>query len=64
MMESVPTYRSRPRFLIADDHIIFAQALKVYLERTYPVVGVVPDGRALIESALNCLLYTSPSPRD
>jgi len=52
MMESVSTDRSRPRFLIADDHAIFAEALRVYLERTYPVVGVVSDGRALIEAAL------------
>ena len=38
-------------FLIADDHAIFAEALRVFLERTYPVVGVVADGRALIEAA-------------
>jgi DNA-binding NarL/FixJ family response regulator len=38
--------------LIADDHLIFAESLKVYLENKYPVVGVVPDGRALIEAAL------------
>jgi len=42
----------RPRFLIADDHAIFAEALKIYLEQTYPVVGMVSDGRALIEVAL------------
>ena len=52
MMETVSTDRSRPRFLIADDHAIFAEALRAYLERTYPVVGVVSDGRALIEAAL------------
>jgi DNA-binding NarL/FixJ family response regulator len=51
-VESVSKDRSRLRFLIADDHVIFAEALKVYLERTYPVVGVVPDGRALIDAAL------------
>ena len=43
---------SSPRFLIADDHAVFADALRVYLERTYPVVGVVSDGRSLIEKAL------------
>jgi len=43
---------SRPRFLIADDHAVFADALRVYLERMYPVVGVVSDGRSLIEEAL------------
>ena len=47
-MATVPTDKTRPRFLIADDHTIFAEALKVFLERTYPVIGVVADGRALI----------------
>jgi len=42
---------SRPRFLIADDHAIFAEALKVYLEPKYPVLAIVSDGRALVESA-------------
>ena len=50
-MDNVRTDRSRPAFLIADDHAIFAEALRVFLERTYPVVGVVSDGRALIEAA-------------
>jgi DNA-binding NarL/FixJ family response regulator len=44
--------KARPCFLIADDHTIFAEALRVYLEKTYPVVGVVPDGRAMIEEAI------------
>lgn len=34
-----------------DDHAMFAEALKGYLERTYPVIGVVFDGRALIKEA-------------
>ena len=51
-METMSTDRGRPRFVIADDHAIFAEALKVFLERTYPVVGVVADGRALIDAAL------------
>jgi DNA-binding NarL/FixJ family response regulator len=42
----------RPRFLIADDHAIFAESLRVYLERTYPVVGMVSDGRALIDATV------------
>ena len=45
--------RLSPRILIADDHAIFAEALKAYLERTYPVIGVVSDGRALIEAAIS-----------
>jgi DNA-binding NarL/FixJ family response regulator len=52
-METVSPDRSRLRFLIADDHVIFADALRVYLERVYRVVGVVSDGRTLIEAALN-----------
>ncbi len=51
-METASTATSRPRFLIADDHAIFAEALRAYLERTYPVIGVVSDGHALIEAAL------------
>lgn len=51
-METVSRDRSRQRLLIADDHAIFAEALKTYLERAYQVVGMVPDGRALIEEAL------------
>jgi DNA-binding NarL/FixJ family response regulator len=51
-MVTVSTVKIGPRFLIADDHTIFAEALRVFLERTYPVIGVVADGRALIEAAL------------
>lgn len=51
-MERVPADKSRPRFLIADDHAIFAEALRVYLEKSYPVVGVVSDGRALVDETL------------
>jgi DNA-binding NarL/FixJ family response regulator len=51
-MENPRTDSCRPCFLIADDHAIFADALRVYLERTYPVVGVVTDGRAMIAEAL------------
>jgi DNA-binding NarL/FixJ family response regulator len=40
---------SRPRLLIADDHAIFAEALRTFLERIYTVVGVVLDGRAMID---------------
>jgi DNA-binding NarL/FixJ family response regulator len=43
--------RSRPQLLIADDHAIFAEALRVLLEKTYLVVGIVADGRALVSEA-------------
>jgi len=44
--------RYRVRFLIADDHAIFAETLRVYLvDHAYTVVGVVQDGRALLQEA-------------
>jgi DNA-binding NarL/FixJ family response regulator len=43
---------SRPRILIADDHAIFADALRVYLEKTFTVVGAVADGRELLAEAI------------
>ncbi len=43
---------SRPRLLIADDHAMFGEALRVYLERTFTVVGMVLDGRALLAEAI------------
>jgi DNA-binding NarL/FixJ family response regulator len=43
--------RSAPRLLIADDHAIFAEALRGLLEKTYAVVGIVADGRALVSEA-------------
>jgi DNA-binding NarL/FixJ family response regulator len=52
-METMSRDRSRPRLLIADDHAVFAEALKIYLERAYQVVGVVSDGRALVEAAVS-----------
>jgi DNA-binding NarL/FixJ family response regulator len=51
-MERPSSDKSHPTLLIADDHVIFAEALKIYLERKYAVVGIVSDGRALIEAAL------------
>src|SRR5271170_44564 len=52
-METMPKDRSRPRLLIADDHTIFTEALKNYLEGAYQVIGMVSDGRALVEAALS-----------
>ena len=43
--------RSDPRLLIADDHAIFAESLQMVLEKTYAVVGIVSDGRALVSEA-------------
>jgi DNA-binding NarL/FixJ family response regulator len=50
-MGTIITDGSRPHFLIADDHTIFAEALRSLLEKSYSVVGVVADGRALVAEA-------------
>jgi DNA-binding NarL/FixJ family response regulator len=51
-MESTHQNTSRPRILIADDHAIFAETLRAYLEKTLTVVGVVTDGRAMLREAI------------
>jgi DNA-binding NarL/FixJ family response regulator len=43
---------TRPRFLIADDHAIFAETLRVYLEKTYTVLGLAQDGHAMVADAM------------
>lgn len=43
--------RPRPHILIADDHEVFAEALRALLEKTFDVVGIAPDGRALVAEA-------------
>lgn len=40
------------RLLIADDHAVFGETLRASLERKYNVVGIVADGRALIQEAI------------
>lgn len=51
-MENVSLRGKSQRFLIADDHAIFAEALRVYLERTHTVVGLVRDGHAMVTEAI------------
>jgi DNA-binding NarL/FixJ family response regulator len=41
----------RPRVLLADDHQIVAEGLRSLLEPEFELVGIVQDGRALLESA-------------
>ncbi len=52
VMKTIPPSASRTRILIADDHAIFAEALHVYLEKTFAVIGVVADGRAMLQEAI------------
>lgn len=51
-MGNVSALGSRPRILIADDHAIFAESLRVFLEKTYTVVGIVANGWAMVDEAI------------
>ncbi|HTB92289.1 MAG TPA: response regulator transcription factor [Candidatus Sulfotelmatobacter sp.] len=51
-MQVVSPGRSSLRVLIADDHEIFAQALRAYLEKAYTIVGLVSEGRAMVKEGL------------
>jgi DNA-binding NarL/FixJ family response regulator len=42
---------TRRRILLADDHVLIAQALQHLLQAEFDVVGVVSDGRALLRAA-------------
>jgi DNA-binding NarL/FixJ family response regulator len=42
---------SRPRVLLADDHRMVAEALRSLLEEEFELLGVVEDGRQLVETA-------------
>ncbi|NLX19727.1 MAG: response regulator transcription factor [Desulfobulbus sp.] len=41
----------KPRVLLADDHRLVAEGLRGLLEPDYQLVGIVEDGRALLEAA-------------
>ena len=43
--------KTRPRILIADDHRIVAEGIRLLLETSYQVVGIVSDGRKLLDEA-------------
>jgi DNA-binding NarL/FixJ family response regulator len=40
---------NRPRILMADDHLMLLEAFKALLEPDFDVVGMVTDGRTLLE---------------
>ena len=42
---------TRPRVLLADDHRMMAEGLKALLHEEFELVGIVEDGRAMIEAA-------------
>lgn len=41
----------RARILLADDHVLIAQALQHLLQAEFEVIGTVSDGRALLKAA-------------
>ncbi len=51
-MESAQPNSSRTRILIADDHAIFTETLRAYLEKRFTVVGAAADGRAMLQEAI------------
>jgi len=51
-MAAAASIPSRIRILIADDHQMFAEALTALLEKNCKVVGLVRDGRELIQRAI------------
>ena len=42
---------TRPRVLLADDHVMIAEGLKRLLADEFDLVGVVEDGRSLVDTA-------------
>jgi DNA-binding NarL/FixJ family response regulator len=42
---------NRPRVLLADDHVLVAEALKRLLAEEFELVGVVEDGLAMVKAA-------------
>jgi len=45
------TLPGKPRVLLADDHRMFAEALKGLLTDEFELVGIVEDGRAMVKAA-------------
>src|SRR5579862_9205472 len=50
-MDGLNQSTTRTRVLIADDHSIVAEGLRSILEKRFAVVGIVADGRQLLEEA-------------
>ncbi len=51
-MEAWKSENSLARLLIADDHAIFAESLRASLEKLFNVVGIVIDGRAMVQETI------------
>ena len=42
---------TKPRILLADDHVLLLGAFQRLLESEYDIVGAVTDGRAVVDAA-------------
>jgi len=42
---------NRPRILLADDHLIVAEGLRSLIEPEFELIGIVENGRALLDAA-------------
>jgi DNA-binding NarL/FixJ family response regulator len=51
-MENVSLHTKSSRLLIADDHAMFADALRAFLEKTHTVLGLVRDGHAMVTEGI------------
>ena len=56
----------KKKILIADDFQLLREDLTELInnQRDMEVVGTASSGKEIVNLARNCLLYTSPSPRD
>ena len=45
-----------PRVLLADDHRMMAEGLKALLSDEFELIGIVEDGRAMIEPKASAVL--------
>ena len=50
-MNGTLPFRHRSRLLIADDHTLVAEAIKSILEPEFQVIGIVNNGRDLLQIA-------------
>ena len=50
-MQALSPFTVRPRVLIADDHSIVAAGLRLVLEKSCDVIGIIQDGRQLLIEA-------------
>jgi len=50
---ATPRVSARPRILLADDHTLMLEGIRLMLEQEFELVGSVEDGQALLTAAKN-----------